>query len=232
MKTRLAIVIALAAFSVQASAACTSWGKPGQLLYADEFGGKLDRWVPEYRAAPGSSIGIQGGQLAIDVAGDATLWFKPKLTGNVLISYDRTVVMDGGPNDRLSDLNQFWMATDPSNANLFTRDGTFKQYDALLMYYAGIGGNTNTTTRLRKYAGGERVLLADLGDSQHLLAPNRRYAVQVAVFEGCTRVLVDGKEYFSYFDPSPLREGWFGFRTTHSRQLIDNFTVHRLDTER
>jgi rhamnogalacturonan endolyase len=231
MMMRLAIVLALAAFGCQAAAQCTSWGKPGQVVHADDFGGKLDRWVPEYRARPGSSIGAVGGQLAIDVAGGATLWFKPKLSGNVLISYDRTVVVAGGPNDRLSDLNQFWMASDPRNANLFTRDGTFEQYDALKMYYAGIGGNTNTTTRLRKYAGGERVLLADLGDPQHLLAPNRRYAVQVAVFEGCTRVLVDGKVYFSHFDPSPLRDGWFGFRTTHSHQLIDNFTVRRLDPE-
>ncbi|USJ33555.1 DUF6250 domain-containing protein [Dyadobacter chenhuakuii] len=26
-------------------------------------------------------------------------------------------MVDGGKNDRLSDLNQFWMATDPRNAN-------------------------------------------------------------------------------------------------------------------
>ncbi len=139
--------------------------------------------------------------------------------------------MDGGANDRLSDMNQFWMASDPKNANLFTRDGTFSQYDGLSLYYAGIGGNTNTTTRMRKYGDGDRVLLSDLTDPEHLLAPNRSYAIEIAVHNGCTRVLVDGKVYFSHFDPAPLTEGYFGFRTTHSRQRIDHFEVRQLDAD-
>ncbi|MDL2355759.1 MAG: DUF6250 domain-containing protein [Pseudomonadota bacterium] len=230
----LALVLLLAVTPMlsqaQAQADCTAAGKPGKLLYADDFGGSLDQWVPEYRAAPGSTISAGGGALTIDVADDATVWLRDKLRGDVLISYRRTVVMDGGVNDRLSDLNQFWMASDPHNADLFTRDGTFSQYDALRMYYAGIGGNGNTTTRLRKYTGGgERVLLADLGDAAHLLQANRSYAIEISVAHGCTRVLVDGQLYFSHLDPAPLREGYFGFRTTHSRQRIEHFQVHRLE---
>ena len=225
-----AILLALALCAPPAMAACESWGKPGKLLHADDFGGKLDQWVAEYSGAPGSKVASGARALTIDVAGDATVWFRPKLSGDVLISYRRTVVMDGGANDRLSDLNQFWMASDPRNANLFTRDGTFSQYDALRMYYAGIGGNTNTTTRLRKYTGsGERQLLAEANDAAHLLQPNRTYAIEVAVFRGCTRVLVDGQPVFSYFDPAPLREGHFGFRTTHSQQRIEHFEVHQLE---
>jgi hypothetical protein len=233
MTLRLPILLALLSCWVPALAECTVRGKPGALLYADNFAGKLDRWVPEYAAGPGSTIAASGGALTIDVAGDATVWFRHKLSGNVLISYGRTVVMKGGANDRLSDLNQFWMASDPRNAKLFTRDGTFSQYDGLRMYYAGIGGNSNTTTRLRKYTGGgQRVLLADLGGREHLLEPNRRYAIQIAVRDGCTRLQVDGKTFFTYFDPAPLREGNFGFRTTHSRQVIDHFEVHQLDSDR
>ena len=227
---RLPILLALALCGPPAMAACESWGKPGKLLHADDFGGKPDQWVAEYAAAPGSTVVAGGGALTIDVAGDATVWFRHKLSGDVVISYKRTVVMDGGANDRLSDLNQFWMASDARNANLFTRDGTFIQYDALRMYYAGIGGNTNTTTRLRKYTGsGERQLLAEANDPAHLLQPNRTYVIEVAVFRGCTRVLVDGKPFFSYLDSTPLREGYFGFRTTHSRQRIEHFEVYQLE---
>lgn len=229
---KLPILFVLALCSSSAMAACTSWGKPGKLLYADDFGGMLAQWAPEYAAAPGSTVSASARALTIDVAGDATVWFRPKLSGDVLISYRRTVLMDGRANDRLSDLNQFWMASDPRNANLFTRDGTFSQYDALRMYYAGIGGNTNTTTRLRKYTGsGERVLLAEASDAAHLLEPNRTYAIQLAVFRGCTRVLVDGKVFFSHFDSAPLGEGHFGFRTTHSRQRIEHFEVHQLEPD-
>lgn len=208
---------------------CSTWGTPGAQLHADDFRAGLRLWVPEHRPAEGSSVTASQGKLTVDVAGDATVWFKPGLKGDILISYRRKVVMAGGPNDRLSDLNQFWMATDPRNAKLFTRDGTFSQYDALRLYYMGMGGNTNTTTRFRKYDGtGQRVLLTDLADAAHLLQPNREYAIQIAVYQGCTRMLVDGEEYFSYRDPNPLQAGHFGFRTTHSRQEISDFKVHQL----
>ncbi|KQV82443.1 hypothetical protein ASD15_10460 [Massilia sp. Root351] len=222
----LAIVLSGAAQAQE----CSSWGKPGALLYADGFDGGLSQWVPEYRAAAGSSIAARQGKLTVDVAGDATVWFKPSLSGDVQISYRRKMLMAGGANDRLSDLNQFWMASDPRNANLFTRDGTFAQYDALSLYYMGMGGNSNTTTRFRKYDGkGQRVLLGDLADSDYLLLPNREYQIEIAVYRGCTRILVDGEAYFTYRDPEPLRSGHFGFRTTHSRQEITDFKVQRLE---
>lgn len=225
----LAVVGALVAGAAQAQE-CTSWGKPGALLHADGFDKGLAQWVAEYKSSPGSSVAAAQGKLTVDVAGDATVWFKPALSGDVQISYRRTMLMRGGPNDRLSDLNQFWMASDPRNANLFTRDGTFAQYDALSLYYMGMGGNSNTTTRFRKYDGkGQRVLLGDLADSDHLLLPNREYQIDIAVYQGCTRILVDGEPYFTYRDPEPLRAGHFGFRTTHSRQEITDFKVYRLE---
>lgn len=230
MKRALTAILLCACLPLHAAPDCASWGKRGQRLYADDFGGKLDQWVAEYAATPGSSVGISGNKLVIDVAGGATVWFKPRLSGNVLIHYRRTVRMDGGRNDRLSDLNHFWMATDPHNQQLFTRKGTFSEYDGLSLYYVGMGGNTNTTTRFRKYGDGERGLLGEMTDAPHLLEPNHSYDIQIAVYQGCTRMLVDGEVYFSYKDPAPLREGHFGFRTTQSRHEIDHFEVYQLDT--
>ncbi|WP_395406211.1 DUF6250 domain-containing protein [Pseudoduganella sp. UC29_106] len=204
---------------------CKTWGTKGALLYADKFDTGLKQWQPEYRPAPGASIAASKGKLQMNLPGDATLWFKQALKGNVLIAYKRKMIMNGGPNDRLSDLNQFWMAKDPDNKNLFTRDGTFKQYDNLTLYYAGIGGNSNTTTRFRKYDKGERTLIAE---NSELLQPNKEYSIEIAVYDGCTRMSVDGKEYFAYRDPDPLREGHFAFRTTHSHQEIRDFKVYQL----
>lgn len=201
----------------------------GSLLYQDDFNQDMQTWVVETPDSPNSKVGIENGKLVIDVDGGATVWFNKKLSGNLLIEYKRKVVMNNGRNDRLSDLNQFWMASDPRRENVFTRSGTFSEYDSLRLYYAGIGGNTNTTTRFRKYQGnGERTLLFDLQDEQYLLEPNKTYVIQIVVYNGTTAVFMDGKQYFSFTDGAPLTEGYFGFRTVESHQEMDAFKVYAL----
>ena len=203
--------------------------KKGKLLFQDDFSSGLGNWVTEAPATPDSKVTVDKGKLVMDVDGGTTVWLNKKLAGNILIEYERKVVMGSGKNDRLSDLNQFWMASDPRNENLFTRTGTFSQYDSLQLYYAGFGGNTNTTTRFRKYTGkGERVLHEDLQDQEHLLEPNRTYKIKIIVQEGVTKFFVDDIEFFSFQDSQPLQEGYFGFRTVQSRQEVDNFRVYRL----
>jgi rhamnogalacturonan endolyase len=236
MSTRsLAMVLVLAACgsaTQSVRAACTDWGWRGALLYQDDFGapssGPPRGYVAEYPKKPGNVIGNRDGRLLIDVDAGATVWLDKPLSGDLLITYTRRVVVDGGKNDRLSDFNHFWMARDPKNPQLFTRSGKFEDYDDLDMYYAGIGGNTNTTTRLRRYGGGERVLLGEFTDRAHLLEPNRDYAIEIAVYRGCTRMRVDGQEYFSYRDPRPFTSGYFGFRTTWSRQTVDDLKIYQL----
>jgi hypothetical protein len=200
-----------------------------QLLFKDNFNQSMKKWVVETPGSPYSKVGIKKSKMIIDVDHGATVWFKKKMSGNILIEYHRKVIMDNGHNDRLSDLNQFWMATDPRQDNLFTRSGKFSEYDSLQLYYAGIGGNTNSTTRFRKYLGnGERKLLFDLQDKQHLLRPNKTYLIQIIVYTGITKVFVDGELYFSFTDNRPLIEGYFGFRTVKSHQEMDDFKVYRL----
>jgi len=199
------------------------------LFYQDNFDQDMKNWVVETPQSPHSKVEIINSSLIIDVDHGATVWFNKKLSGNILIEYRRKVIMNDGRNDRLSDLNQFWMANDPKQKNLFTRSGTFAEYHALRLYYAGIGGNYNTTTRFRKYQGtGERTLLFDFQDKEHLLKPNKTYLIQLVVYKGTTRVFVDGEQYFSFTDDEPLREGYFGFRTVKSHQQMDDFKVFKL----
>ncbi|RZA35553.1 MAG: methyltransferase [Lysobacteraceae bacterium] len=225
MKAMFATMLLLAG---GAQAACENWGTQGTLLHQDSFDGPLKGYVSEYARKPGNFIGTRDGRLVIDVDSGATVWLDKELSGDVLIAYTRRVVMDGGPNDRLSDLNHFWMARDPARDQLFTRSGKFEDYDDLDMYYAGMGGNTNTTTRLRRYGGGQRVMVGERLGADWMLQPNRDYQVEIALYQGCTRMRVDGREVFSYRDPQPFTRGYTGFRTTWSRQTIDNLTIHRL----
>ena len=208
---------------------CTAWGRPGAVLFQDDFSKPLAGWVAEYARTPGNVVENRDGRLVMDVDGGATVWLDRPLYGNVLISFTRRVLVDGGKNDRLSDLNVFWMARDPRRAELFTRSGKFEDYDDLSLYYVGIGGNRNTTTRLRRYGGGHRELVAEYTDGAHLLEPDHDYRIEIAVYEGCTRVRVDGNTWFTYRDPHPLTSGWFGLRTTWSRQAVDDLKIQRLD---
>lgn len=203
--------------------------KKGKLIYKDNFERTLKNWVIESPVAHNPKIEIVDGKLSMQVTGGATVWFKKKLNGNYLIEFKRKVIIAGGERDRLSDLNMFWAATDPLNANLFTRTGVLEEYDSVKMYYVGMGGNTNSTTRFRKYEGnGERTLLKEYLDKEHLLEANKEYLIQIAVINGATELYIDGEKFFSYVDPIPLTEGYFGIRTTKSHHEADDFRVYKL----
>lgn len=226
-------IFSVVLFSITFYCCATSGGpqiNKSNLLFKDDFK-SLDtaKWVAEIAPQPNSIVYVKDGKLVLDTKGGVTVWFKEKLKGDIRIEFTRTVVMDGGTNDRLSDLNMFWMATDPANANLFKRNGVLESYDSLQLYYVGMGGNSNSTTRFRKYQGnGERTLLQEYKDKEHLLEANKQYNIAIEVKGNTTSVTVNGVPFFIYNDPAILREGYFGFRSTKSRQVIDSFRVYKI----
>jgi hypothetical protein len=199
----------------------------------DDFAADQGRWVIEQM--PGGKVAIGGGTLTIEDAGGCTVWWREKLTAPVVITYEATVVDAGGPHDRVSDLNCFWMASDPRNPDLFApghgRTGKFETYDALRTYYVGQGGNSNTTTRFRRYAGGGPKPLLPGHDRQEpavLLKGNQPYRITLmALADGTVRYYRDAELIFEFKDPAPLTEGWFGFRTVRSHLRIRDFKITR-----
>jgi hypothetical protein len=102
---------------------------------------------------PAATVNETHGVIDIDSA-KGSLCGRPKLSGPTTIRFDAMAVAAGGPNDKVSDLNAFWMAHEKDGTSpLAHRSGKFEDYDTLAMYYVGIGGNRNTTTRLRRYVG-------------------------------------------------------------------------------
>lgn len=199
------------------------------LLLQDDFAQLQSHWTIETNASNSKPVFVQDKKLVIDVNGGGTVWLNEKLPDDILIECKRKVIMQGGKNDRLSDFNFFWMATDLKQANPFTRKGVFSEYDSLQLYYIGIGGNQNTTSRFRKYEGnGDRTLLKEYFDKPHLLIANREYRIKILVKGGVTTCWVDDEMYYSYKDPYPLSSGYFAFRTTKSRQEIYDFKVYRV----
>ena len=203
-----------------------------KLIFSEHFSARLDTslWKVEIAPSSASKVYTKRGQLFLDTKGGVTVWLNKRLSGNIRIEYSRKVLVDTGANDRLSDLNTFWMATDPLNKHLFTRNGVLESYDSLRMYYVGMGGNTNTTTRFRKYQGnGQRTLLKEYKDSGHLLTANKEYRIIVEVIANRVRYAVNDEIFFEYKDPAVLKEGYFGFRSTKSRQSIDWIKIYRVN---
>lgn len=199
-----------------------------QLIYGDDFH-SLDTslWRIEMERKPISSVYIRDSALWLDCRGGATMWFRKLLPQNFCIEYDRMVLMEGHPNDRLSDMNQFWMASDNDSLDLKHRSGSFKSYDSLRMYYAGIGGNYNKTVRLRKYDGkGNRLLLREINNRGYLLKAGTNYHIRIRMVNGEISLWINGILYFNYTDPMPLKYGYFAFRSTWSRQRISHFRLY------
>ncbi|MEO6004759.1 MAG: DUF6250 domain-containing protein [Opitutus sp.] len=194
----------------------------------------LSLWQVEQM--PGGTVRCDGDSLVIEDAAGCTVWFREKLTAPVEISYDVTIVSRGGAYDRVSDLNCFWMARDPAGTDACPfspdrkRGGRFSDYDSLETYYVGMGGNENSTTRFRRYNGtSARPLLPkhDLRDPAVLLTANRTYHLRVVARDGIAEFWRDGEKVFAFTDPTPLRAGWFGFRTVKSHWEIRHFEVKR-----
>ncbi len=194
----------------------------------------LSKWAVEQM--PGGTVAVRGAALEIEDAAGCTLWWREKLTAPVAISYTVTVVVKGGAHDRLSDVNCFWMAQDrrsptPPFAAEHARSGKFSDYDSLLTYYVGYGGNNNTTTRFRRYDGtAARPLLPehDLSEKKFLLEPNRPYRIRLVAREGRAEYWRDGELVFTFTDPAPLTAGWFALRTVRSHLRIEDLKIEAL----
>jgi len=165
---------------------------PGGLLHTDDFRHGLASWVVEQQ--PGGTVTAENGRLVINDVGGCTVWFRERLSAPVTITYLARVSSAA----RVSDLNCFWMASDPARPDdLFApghgRDGKFASYDRLLTYYVGYGGNNNTTTRFRRYDGsGARPLRPghDRATPEFLLQADHDYRIELLV-------TADGRVQFS-----------------------------------
>ncbi|MDQ8203223.1 DUF6250 domain-containing protein [Pelagicoccus sp. SDUM812003] len=205
--------------------------RPTSVIYQDDFENGLENWVVEQQ--PGGTVEVKDGNLVIDDEKGCTVWFKRELHAPVRIRYHVTLSAD----QRVSDMNCFWMASDPDHPDdLFAqghgRTGAFATYDDLQLYYVGYGGNHNSTTRFRRYLGkGEKPLLEgyDLRGEQHLLKADHTYEIELVADENGARYYRDGELVFEYEDPQPLSSGWFGFRTVWSKTIISDFKVERLE---
>lgn len=207
------------------------------LEYEDNFDSNLDNWIVEQM--PGGNVRHSSGKMEIEDKAGCTIWFNKKLQAPLTITYEALVIDNGGPNDRASDLNCFWLASDPTETDYFfgsntKRTGKFSDYDHLKLYYVGLGGHNNTKTRFRRYVGdGSKPLLPenDLSASEYLIVPNRMNKIKIVVYNGVVRYYRNEQLIFDFLDKDAYSSGYFGIRTVNNHMKIDNFKVYSLKAQ-
>ena len=205
-----------------------------RLTQHDEFESGLSNWIVEQQ--PGGNVEISEGKMEITDASGCTVWFREKLSAPCMIEYDAMVIGKGGPHDRVSDLNCFWMALDPENQGNFfhpkkERKGKFSHYHSLRLYYVGVGGHNNSTTRFRRYPGdGTRPLLPehDLTSEKYLITPNIVNRIRIIVYKNLVQYYLNDELFFSINDPAPYHSGYFGIRTVNNHMTVDDFRVYSI----
>jgi hypothetical protein len=205
------------------------------LLYSDDFSYNLSNWISQFEK-PESTIEIKDGMMEIDTKRGCTVWFTKKLNSPLIIEYDAVMIDNGGKNDRVSDLNCFWMASDPNNKEdsaekIFRLNGSLGNYNYLKLYYVGFGGRNNTTTRFRRYPGdGSRPMLPehDLSAPQYLLTGNTVNHIKIINYHGIVQYYRNNQLVFDFYDTEPLSSGYYGLRTTINHMTFDNFRVYSI----
>lgn len=204
---------------------------PRTLLFQEDFK-STENWIVECERP--ARIATLNAVLDLDAPAGCTLWFKFLLEGPLEIEFDATAVSAGGVNDQVSDLNVFWMARNRDGTAPFStpRSGKFAEYNDLLSYYVGLGGNRNTTSRFRRYIGDpvERPLLPehDLSTPDVLLVPNRKQTLVLVANKNTIEYRRDGRTLFHLQDEQPYGSGWFALRTTQSHLLIQRLRIFAL----
>jgi len=209
--------------------------KTRKLLFRDDFGGGLSRWVVEQ--LEGGVVKTTGGKLVIDDARGCAVWFERKLRAPVMIQFRATMISDARERNSVRDLNCFWMATEPEApggifANGRRRTGSPGEYRQLRAYFVGRGTANNTATCLLKYSGDGQPGNAPgkVQTAGHFpLRPNKRMKVQLIAFGNTLRYYCNGMFLLGVTDPKPLGEGWFGFQTAGGHIEIDDFRVYSIE---
>lgn len=187
--------------------------KVGPLLAHDDFE-NLKNWVVQIQQKSGfvpARVEAKNHSLNCFVPGrGCTVWFRKKLPTRVTITYD---VICPTPEPAIKgvqprDINNFWMATDPTDPDQGLFDstrytGAFKTYDRMHSYYASTGGGgkiANRTTRMRRYPRevkgnpADHVALNDKdGKPCYLITPDRVMKVQLVAYDDVIQYIVDGK---------------------------------------
>ena len=232
MNRKISVLFSLIVVAVLLSSFGNVSQNEDHLIFHESFE-SMENWIVEQM--PGGTTSIIDGKLDIDDLSGCTVWYKKEMEAPFIIEYEVTVINENGSNDRVSDLNCFWLAKDMTSPDDFfknseKRAGKFQNYHDLRLYYVGLGGHDNSKTRFRRYEGnGSRPILPehDLSDPQYLITANKCNQIRIEVLDTSVQYYYNGKLVYDVNDPTPYKNGYFGFRTYKNHMKLDNFKIFK-----
>jgi hypothetical protein len=225
--------------------------KIGPLLAQDNFE-NLDNWVVQIQRKEGfepAKVEIRDHTLDCLLPGrGCTIWFKQKLKTRLTITYEVICPTKhtGIKGVQARDINNFWLATDPTDLNqglfdLTRYTGKFGSYDKMQGYYASTGGGgaiANLTTRMRRYPrqkDGQPIDHIALnnkdGQPGYLITPDKVMTVQLVAYDDVIQYIVDGGVIYQIKRGDPIQvegpDSSGKMARTESAYDLDRFWVYR-----
>ena len=193
-------------------------------LASEGFDGDLHRWFAE----GSSEVKVMDGKLWVrkldpEKANTATIWFRPDLPNDVIISFKAKAVPPDEKN--AANLNLFLHAREPDGKTLrFGRSGQYSEYHKIPNYIITfVGGFRPGWSRARRDPGFNLLHEADVRSEV-----GQEYDIAVTVQGGRLRYYLDGRKIHDVQDPEPLPGGKFGLRSWSTNAWWDDVKIGRI----
>ena len=224
------IAVDLLEFSEQHIAVASlapTWRRAG-LLYQEEFGARSlhDLWEV-YGQAPEADDGA----FVFRFMGNSIL--RKRFAGPVAVDF-RATGLAAPPQYTagVTDAIFIWMLDNPEENLLdYLRRQPGPEYGnwtlSLPLYWMDFGGTNNVTTRLRRSPG--RRLLRQFVDRARLLQRDTSYDITLVQNHNWVEYWVNDRPWIQLYDPSPLTEGYIGFRAYCADLKIEGLQVWQIE---
>ncbi len=195
------------------------------LLYEESFG---EISFAEHWMCNGEMPEIRGDAFVFRHMGNSVL--KQRVAGPLAVDFEATPVPAPGFSAGVTDAIFIWMIDNPSGDLFRTMaefpDAALKNYAPLPLYWVDLGGSNNVTTRLRKNPG--RHLIRQFTDRARLLDRCRSYRITLVQNGSTVEFWVDGQRWIQTHDPTPLIQGYIGFRAFVADLKLRDLKIWRI----
>ncbi|MFO7946823.1 MAG: DUF6250 domain-containing protein [Armatimonadota bacterium] len=200
----------------------------GELLYEEQFGQEsFDKnWVTNGEAPTVSDDQIIWNPTSVNM-------MRQHFEGPIAIDC-RVTPQEGSLKDRdtgmVTDAIFIWMMEHPE-ADLFQymqelETASLFNYIELPFYWVDFGGTNNQTTRFRQNP--HRHMIRQFDSRPRLLKRYHTYDITMVQNGNIVEFWVDGERWIQTWDPTPLTEGYIGFRAYVAGLAVHDLKVWRI----
>jgi rhamnogalacturonan endolyase len=200
----------------------------GDLLYDETFGAEsiAQNWVVNGERPTVAADSVTWNAMSVNM-------LRERFEGPIAIDC-RVTPQEDSPKERdtglVTDAIFIWMMQHP-DGDLFEfmqglETASLLNYMELPFYWVDFGGTNNMTTRVRRNP--HRQMVRQFDARPHLLERYHTYDVTMVQNGHVNEFWVDGERWLQWWDPTPLTEGYIGFRAYVAGLKLHELKVWRI----